>query len=245
MFERYDTKMTSADSEQLGEAYERDGYVIVRDMFSHDQMRAWKDELTEAMSRRQFDRTSGVCVWMGSDLPSGVFQAVCGDHLVQMLKTLIGNDVEYLSAKVVLKDSKTTLPSPWHQDWFYWEGAAKLSVWVALDDADMTNGCLKVIPGTHKQHFKKTVVHGEGFGNRIPDEDVADLEHVACEVQQGDAIFFHDLLVHGSYPNTVGADRWSLIATYRSGAERDESKTWQRSVLLAGQSVNEAKTAEL
>ena len=46
-------------------------------------------------------------------------------------KKSMGGDVAFLSAKVVLKDSRVDFPSPWHQDWHYWLGSEKTSVWIA------------------------------------------------------------------------------------------------------------------
>ena len=57
-------------------------------------------------------------------------------------------------------------------------------------------------------------------------------------IRRGSAIFFHDLALHGSCPNSSGQERWSAIATYRDASQQDDSTVWQTSVVLSGHSVN-------
>jgi ectoine hydroxylase-related dioxygenase (phytanoyl-CoA dioxygenase family) len=62
------------------------------------------------------------------------------------------------------------------------------------------------------------------------------------DVKHGDVVVFHDLLVHSSFPNSSGEDRWSLISTYRDAGVEDKTTrrddAWDRPLLLAGRSVN-------
>ncbi|MEX0775688.1 MAG: phytanoyl-CoA dioxygenase family protein [Phycisphaeraceae bacterium] len=238
--------MLSTDSQtsrhsQLKQTYDRDGYVIVRGLYTADQMAQWKQALRAALEAEHFNHPSGVRVWAGQTLPEPVMAAMSDDRVAPILEQLVGPNIEYLSAKVVFKDGKTSFGSPWHQDWFYWEGAPKMSVWIALDDATEANGCLTVIPGTHTRVFPRQRVAGDSFVNRIADADLAGLPIVTAQAQRGDAIFFHDLLIHGSHPNRAGGDRWSLISTYRDGSVKDTSTDWKTSLLVRGSSVNGAE----
>ena len=105
-------------------------------------------------------------------------------------------NVELLSCKPVLKSKKVAHSSPWHQDWEYWRGTPKVSAWVALDDAKVDNGCLRVIPGSHRwgaiphEQFRERI----GFDNRIPDPKVASL------VDQLDAEVRSRVFKHASAP---------------------------------------------
>lgn len=226
--------VTDADAQ----AFHRDGYLIVRGLYTDETMLAWKAALQAALKEMNFDHPSGVHVWMGRQLPQPALAGMADDRVLPVLRRLIGQDIEYLSAKAVFKDGKTKFGSPWHQDWFYWGGASKLSVWIALDHASVDNGCLTFIPGTHQRVYKKTSVKDFGFGERIDPQELAGLPVISGECRRGDAIFFHDLLVHGSHPNTVGGDRWSVISTYRNAAVPDDSPTWKSSWLVSGKSVN-------
>jgi phytanoyl-CoA hydroxylase len=226
-------------SEQV-EAYRRDGFVVAKELYAPDTMLRWKQIMSELIAAEP-KNTSGVRVWMADTIHPVLREGMKDDRVTPILRQIIGPDVEFLSAKAVFKNAATAFASPWHQDWFYWEGATKISVWIALDDATVANGCLKFVPGSHKKVFaKRTVRESVGFDHRITDDDLSDWPQVTVEARRGDAVFFHDLAVHSSHPNTAGTDRWSLISTYRDAGTRDGSKVWKKPLLVAGQSVNGA-----
>ena len=104
---------------------------------------------------------------------------------------------------------------------------------MALDSASVANGCLRIIPGSHTREFPMvTIETGPGFAKQIDPSELAGLTPVDVTVKAGDVVFFHDLAVHASHDNTSGTDRWSLIATYRSTAQADESTVWASSLPL-------------
>ena len=96
-----------------------------------------------------------------------------------------------------------------------------------------------MIAGSHFNRFRVKQVRGEnGFAWRIENEAFAGHPETTLAVNRGDAVFFHDQTLHSSYPNTTGADRWSLISTYRDGSVRDESAVWNHPMVVTGESVN-------
>lgn len=227
-------------------AYQRDGFVIAQELYDQAQMLQWKhllqsllDQEREAQKDDPWDMThSGVRVWMSDVIHPTLRAAMKDHHVTPILQQIIGPNVEFLSAKVVFKNQETSFASPWHQDWFYWEGATKTSIWIAMDDATVANGCLKVIPGSHKKLFPKKVVRENAFVNQIDAGDLADLRETTLQAKRGDAIFFHDHLVHASHPNTAKTDRWSLISTYRDGSTKDSAEVWKSSMVVSGKSMN-------
>jgi ectoine hydroxylase-related dioxygenase (phytanoyl-CoA dioxygenase family) len=159
-------------------------------------------------------------------------------NIVAMLNQIIGPDLEFLSAKAVFKSAAVKFGSPWHQDWFYWGGPTKLSVWIALDDATPDNGCLIFAQGTHHAVLPKYRDEANAFSERVTAETLAPFKKVDLAVKRGDAVIFHDLAAHSSHPNPSGKDRWSFISTYRSGAIADSSKVWEKALSVTGKSVN-------
>ncbi len=218
----------------LAEQYEQNGFVIVPKIFTAEQVAAIKDAAILELEEIDCLKTpSGVNVWMADELPDDLQAAVMHPSLTAIVRELIGDQSEFLSVKTVFKSSEMRFASPWHQDWFYWNGAAKLSAWVALDSASVANGCLRIIPGTHTREFPMvTIETGPGFDKQIDPSELAGLTLVDVTVNAGDVVFFHDLAVHASHDNTSGTDRWSLIATYRSTAQADESTVWASSLPL-------------
>jgi phytanoyl-CoA hydroxylase len=67
---------------------------------------------------------------------------------------------------------------------------------------------------------------GHGFNNRLHPKDIDEDKVIDLPAMQGDAIIFHDLLYHASYPNISGADRWALISTYKDGNQEDPEYNW-------------------
>jgi hypothetical protein len=220
--------------------YHRDGYVVARALFSETAATQWKALLKARLTTYGgLNEPSGVRVWMVDDMDPLTRDNVGSARLVAALAQLIGPDIEFLSVKAVFKNAQTTFPSPWHQDWFYWQGAPKISVWIALDEATPENGCLKMIPGSQQTVAEKAEIDdGHGFSYRLTDEMVADRPVEILPVQRGDAVFFHDLTLHASCPNRNGQERWTAIATYRSGTVVDSSTVWQSALVLQGESVN-------
>jgi hypothetical protein len=220
---------------QQVDAYRHDGYVVVPDLYPPETMLAWKRRLAELVAPEQEAlKKGGVRVWMSDQLPPDLLAAMGDERVVPILRQIVGPAVAFLSAKVVFKNGVTRFASPWHQDRFYWHGSEKISVWIALDDATRENGCLMVIPGTHRRLFTEQRVKTDtGFELRIADEDVKDLPVETVPVKRGGAVFFSDLSVHASHPNSTGGDRWALITTYRDAAVPDDSTVWKTSVVVS------------
>lgn len=218
------------------------GYAIVPALYPPEVVLEWKRIMQDLLAKEPHN-VSGVRVWAAHDIHPTLRAAMGDDRVTPVLRRLISNDLEFLSAKAVFKNSATAFASPWHQDWFYWEGATKYSVWIALDDATIANGCLRFIPGSHVKVFpRKTVNDGIAFVNRVEEKDLADWTPVDLQVKRGDAVVFHDLAVHASHPNASGADRWSLISTYRIASIQDpcglNESLWKHPYLTSGRSVN-------
>jgi phytanoyl-CoA hydroxylase len=113
---------------------------------------------------------------------------------------------------------------PWHQDKSYWPDANAnpvITVWIPFVDATLENGCLHIIPGTHKsrvmRHHADTYT-GTGF-EEIDDDMLARASKkapvVALPVKAGTAILFNDRLIHSSTPNNSDHVRWSVDLRYQ------------------------------
>ena len=222
------------------DAYQRDGYIVLPSLFNVEDVSLWKAKLQKKLAtENRLDEPSGVRVWMRDEMDPVTAANVQSAPLIQALTQLIGPEIEFLSVKAVFKNAKTSFNSPWHQDWHYWQGSPKISVWIALDDATPENGCLRLVPGSHRSVVEmEDIDDGKGFNRRIHEEALMDRPIETVPIAAGDAIFFHDLALHASCPNINGQDRWTTIATYRSSREVDESTVWQKSICLNSGAVD-------
>jgi phytanoyl-CoA hydroxylase len=214
--------------------FDERGFIVLEGLFSHQEvaeLKAEKEKVLEAVKQQKGEDSVKHGVYVGMTIASPMFKrAAAKPTLVAALKEVIGEQVVFLSDKVVFKDSKVDYGSPWHQDYPYWKGSHKYSVWIALDDAFQENGCLRVVPGSHKlgavQHGGET--DGNGFDNRLTADSIDPAQVVDLPAERGTAIIFHDLLFHSSYPNKSGADRVALISTYKDGTQEDPDYPWAK-----------------
>jgi non-haem Fe2+, alpha-ketoglutarate-dependent halogenase len=110
---------------------------------------------------------------------------------------------------------------PWHQDLFDWhlEPPRVLGAWVALDDCDVENGCLRVVPGSHKLGL---LPQGREAGggeyqevSAAPVERAVDLEHPA-----GSVSLHHCLTVHSSHGNRSARRRCGFAMRFTAAEVR-------------------------
>jgi len=113
---------------------------------------------------------------------------------------------------------------PWHQDKSYWPDANSnpvITVWIPLVDSTHENGCIHLIPGTHRQRVIK--YHNENYSGTAYTEtnlDIVEREAkkraiIALPMSAGSALFFNDRLLHSSTPNQSDHVRWSVDLRYQ------------------------------
>lgn len=133
---------------------------------------------------------------------------------------ILGPDVILWITRVLCKPAQTGREVPWHQDGEYWpmRPLATCSVWIALDPVSTANGCMRFIPGSHRQEtlYRHHVRTGRDVVLNLElDSDQFD-EARAVNVELPPGHFsLHDVrLIHGSLANTSGQRRAALILRY-------------------------------
>jgi ectoine hydroxylase-related dioxygenase (phytanoyl-CoA dioxygenase family) len=136
-------------------------------------------------------------------------------------------------------DGKTVA---WHQDSSYWPltPSKAVTVWLAIDDTDRGNACMRYIPGTHvlghlTYHLK------EGDDSNVLNQTVPDIDKygdpVYVELKAGEASLHADLLLHGSEANTSARRRCGLTLRYAPGDVRAYLGWHEKGVVAAGDPV--------
>ncbi len=215
--------------------YQKNGFTIIKNLYSQTEV-----EMAKSVSKKKniHRKSSVVSLFNSETIPDSLKDFVCAPKIKNELNKILSPEVDFLSVKPVYKDEKISSGTPWHQDWVYWNGNNhKCSVWVALDDANPNNGCLKVIPGSHKKLYDHGNQKGIEFGRNVNQSQIQNLKAIDVPLESGDALFFHDLLLHASHPNLSGRDRWSLIATYRDSTVEDSGcalyeNLWSKRIAL-------------
>jgi ectoine hydroxylase-related dioxygenase (phytanoyl-CoA dioxygenase family) len=141
-------------------------------------------------------------------------------EVLDMLEQLLGPDLVLWITRVLCKPAARGREVPWHQDGEYWpmRPLATCSVWIALDPVSTANGCMRFIPGSHKQQqlYRHHVSNRDNLVLNLElDQDQFDeAQAVNVELEPGQ-MSLHDVrLIHGSLANTSGQRRAALIMRY-------------------------------
>jgi ectoine hydroxylase-related dioxygenase (phytanoyl-CoA dioxygenase family) len=148
-------------------------------------------------------------------------------RIVEPIRELVGAPrVALFTDKLNTKRPREGSRFQWHQDSPYWAHFCRHldqlpNVMLTLDDADETNGCFRLIPGSHRRGL---LPGREGEGVLGPlfthPEQFDEGSAVAAEVSAGSLVFFSPHSVHGSQPNRSDRPRRALVLTYQPGGLR-------------------------
>jgi hypothetical protein len=110
----------------------------------------------------------------------------------------------------------------WHQDSSYWglERPDALTVWIAFTNSDTANGCLRVVPGSHREQLRH--VNAEDPSNMLSGGEVLAAAVDEASVRDvvlapGEMSIHHQRLIHGSRPNTGTERRMGFAIRYIAG----------------------------
>ncbi|HEV8261139.1 MAG TPA: phytanoyl-CoA dioxygenase family protein [Burkholderiales bacterium] len=140
--------------------------------------------------------------------------------ILDMVGEVLGPDLVLWITRVLCKPPIKGREVPWHQDGEYWpmRPLATCSVWIAIDPVSAVNGCMRFIPGSHKQHelYRHHTTSRENLVLNLElDRDQFD-ESAAVDVElEPGEMSLHDVrMIHGSLANTSGKRRAALILRY-------------------------------
>jgi ectoine hydroxylase-related dioxygenase (phytanoyl-CoA dioxygenase family) len=108
---------------------------------------------------------------------------------------------------------------PWHQDSHFWQmrPLVACSVWIAIDDVTIENGCMRYIPCSHKRGLLSHYVEGRtdvAIGDAVQPELVDDSTAKDDVLMAGKFSIHHSDLIHGSMPNRSNMRRSGLVFRY-------------------------------
>jgi ectoine hydroxylase-related dioxygenase (phytanoyl-CoA dioxygenase family) len=131
------------------------------------------------------------------------------------------SDVRLYWEQAVAKPPQARTELPWHQDNGYTplEPEHYLTCWLALDNAELDNGCLWVIPGSHRRGTQAHVNASDGGPFRVGHSGPA-ADGVPVPVTKGSVLAFSSLLMHRSGPNTTDRRRLAWILQYCGASAR-------------------------
>ncbi len=238
--------MSSLLNPQQIAAYHRDGYIIVKNFCTQQEVdkmysTALQDKAMENNALDLNDQTgkkTRLSLWFtpGTDVFGYLTRS---EKMVDSVANLMDSDapVCHFHSKLMQKEPKVGGAWEWHQDYGYWYKNQFMfpdqlvSVMIALTAANKENGCIQVIKGSHKLGRVNHGFAGEQVGadQTMVDNALKTMDLVYVEIEPGDALFFHSNILHRSEANLSNSPRWSIISCYSSQsnlAYNETSSSW-------------------
>lgn len=225
-------------TEQQVNFFREQGYLVVENVFTAAEVSAFQHACDEIMRQAQglsastdrlkmkvFEDSTKLVQQVGDPHEmSGVWLDLVKDvRLLDMVEALLGPNLMVYYSQLMMKAPRQGFTAPWHQDFAFFPhtSAEILACTVAIDDATPENGCIRVIPSSHKlgliNHYDKAGL----FTGIVQDQRGFDEgTEVALPTTAGSVIFWHSLTLHASHPNRTEKPRRALVIEYKNPAHR-------------------------
>lgn len=188
------------------ESYRNNGYAL------HKQQVFGKEKMAELSSIFE-EQWEAVGRRLNSELDTPHFRDerllkfLLADEVLDLVEPLIGPNIGLWSSHFICKEPLVGKQTPWHEDSAYWNGRLSrydkiVTVWLAIDRSNEENGCMRVIPGTHKNGFSdyEDVASNENiFPTAI--KSIDESQAVYFELEPGECSLHDSRIIHGAKPN--------------------------------------------
>jgi len=232
------TEPKTLTGEQVA-AFNRDGFLKSLRVFSPEEM---------VGHRRYFDGLLARVIAAGgtsysistAHLKYGpVYDLLTHPRIVAYVRDLLGDDVIAWGSHYFCKMPRDGKSVPWHQDASYWPltPSKAVTVWLAIDDSDRENACMRFIRGTHHVgHLTYRMT--EDADQTVLNQEVENVEAygqpVDVELKAGEISIHSDLLLHGSEGNRSDRRRCGLTLRYCAADVRAYEGWNAKGVIVSG-----------
>jgi phytanoyl-CoA hydroxylase len=205
--------------------FKEEGYFILENLFSSEEMDEltrkvdyYVDEHNASLKKREQQEEGNISraneITFTSNLvkKDTYFQRFCSQQkFVDIATSILGGDISLYWDQAVYKRPEVEKDFPWHQDNGYGLVLSEeyVTCWLAMEDATIENGCIWVMPGSHKDgivEHKKTPIGWQCYFGENPG--------ISVELKKGSMVVFSSLLFHRSGPNVSQSIRKGYILQY-------------------------------
>jgi len=221
------------------EYYQSNGFLVIEDFLSSDELEHWRTAVTTAIKERNGQKMPGKAAKTGEDdgineeaayfgkvfdqllnlwqTHDGVKEIMLDSRIGQMAAQLAGAEGIRIWHDQALFKRPWANPTSWHLDTPFWSFSDRraLSIWVALDDATLENGCLYFIPGS----YRETSLETKGIGKNMDDifqayPQFAVAKSAPAPMKAGSCSFHNGLTIHGAGANMTSGYRRAMTCAY-------------------------------
>ncbi len=220
-------------------SFQRDGFIVIEDFLSPTELEHWRETVMNAVKKRGgqkmpdkelktgendginedaeyfgkvFDQLLNL--WQTDD---GVKELMSDERIGSMAANLAGVDGIRIWHDQALFKRPWANPTSWHLDTPFWSFSDRraLSIWIALDDATLENGCLFFIPGS----YHETTFENKGIGKNMDAifqvyPQFIKTKSTAAPMKAGSCSFHNGLTIHGANANMTGGFRRAMTCAY-------------------------------
>ena len=211
-------------------SYTRNGFVVPKFRLDNSDLEKLQNATLELMQTYPHIPTEGLVsphiFYAGSNRPDihSKFLEICKlTPLLDIVDQLIGRDIIVWGSRIFSKAPQTGRATPWHQDGEYWpiRPLATATVWIAIDESNEDNGCLKILTGSNRA--KTLLTHqslsgkGAALDKEIKPELIGSKDVVSVPLQPGQMVIFDVFTAHGASPNLSNQRRAGFAIRYMPG----------------------------
>jgi ectoine hydroxylase-related dioxygenase (phytanoyl-CoA dioxygenase family) len=221
------------------EQFNRDGFLKGFRVFSSEEMAEHRAYFDRLLARVMAEGGNSYSISTAHLKHGKVYDLLTHPRIVAHVKDLLGENVVGWGTHYFCKLPHDGKVVNWHQDASYWplSPSKTVTVWLAIDDADVENACMRFIPGS--QHFGHLTYHlTEESEDAVLNQKVEDAEQfgqpVYVELKAGEISMHSDLLLHSSHANTSDRRRCGLTLRYCAADVRAGLDWNLKGVLVSG-----------
>ena len=219
--------------------YRENGYIIIENFLNTQELENWRESVEEALKERNGQKMPGKSIKVGEDdginIDADYFKNVF-DQLLNLWQTngkvkklMLDEKIGKMAAELSGADGiriwhdqalikrPWANPTSWHLDTPFWSFSDRkaLSIWVALDDVTLENGCMFFIPGS----YKKTTFESPHIGKNVGDifnfySQFRNAKSVPAVMKAGSCSFHNGLTIHGAGANMTNGFRRAMTCAY-------------------------------
>jgi phytanoyl-CoA hydroxylase len=215
--------------------FQEQGYLVVENLIPEEWLRAIQQETADLHEQMAENPPPGVHVsWEHEVDPSiqrrikqlmhaevispALNRMVRSDEVLDVIEALMGPDICFYHCKLLMKAAREGTVTPWHQDYGYWAAEDNrplmINCMMQIDASTAENGCLQMVPGSHKKGLMKHDRKNQPFGVFLPGYFQARPDAALIPLTAGSAVFFGPLIIHGSDANRSDRDRRAVTIAY-------------------------------
>lgn len=200
------------------EQYECDGYVVVPHVLEEALVHEASEHVAWLQRKHPDLRPEQLGHTLMTDDPFWV-RLVSDDRLLDLAEEFIGPNIALFASHYICKPPYTGQPVLWHQDGSYWplDPMEVITFWLAIDASTPQNGCMRVIPRTHRmslQGLRPNTAIENVLASEMDPALVDETRAVDLTLAPGDVSIHHPNIVHGSNANTSPLRRCGLTIRY-------------------------------